>query len=324
MLIDGGKSPRAVLARRRGGPADREEVRLDTGKHFEDLWRGGWRIRVGRASPTRISTASRPRWIYPSVGMLLCNYPDMRLPACVLRRVQPVDLRVLLDGARSGSWVSGQTTLRTPAEGIADLEAIKALGLPRRHAAGYAAERRLRRPDVRRVLGHGGGSRASPSFHVLTERADRRPVRPRPRPTAQFVHDDPARQPGHHRGADLRRGLRAPSRACRVVCVEADAGWAPHWMYRADHAFDRHRNWLTAGELSMAPSEHFREHVYLTFQDDWVAFRMAGEMKYERLMWANDYPAQRRDVAAQPGDAGRAHHASRRARAGTHPARQRR
>ena len=36
----------------------------------------------------------------------------------------------------------------------------------------------------------------------------------------------------------------------RVVCVEADAGWAPHWMYRADHAYDRHRNWLTAGELS--------------------------------------------------------------------------
>ena len=32
----------------------------------------------------------------------------------------------------------------------------------------------------------------------------------------------------------------------QVVCVEADAGWVPHWAYRADHAFDRHRNWLTA------------------------------------------------------------------------------
>jgi uncharacterized protein len=26
----------------------------------------------------------------------------------------------------------------------------------------------------------------------------------------------------------------------KVVCVEADAGWAPHFMYRMDHA-DRHR-----------------------------------------------------------------------------------
>jgi predicted TIM-barrel fold metal-dependent hydrolase len=61
-------------------------------------------------------------------------------------------------------------------------------------------------------------------------------------------------------------------------------------MYRADHAYDRHRNWLTAGELSQAPSEQFREHVYLTFQDDWVAFRVADLMNPERLMWANDFP----------------------------------
>ena len=38
------------------------------------------------------------------------------------------------------------------------------------------------------------------------------------------------------------------------------------------------------------PSEYFREHVYLTFQDDWVAFRMADLMNPERLMWANDFP----------------------------------
>ena len=76
----------------------------------------------------------------------------------------------------------------------------------------------------------------------------------------------------------------------RVVCVEADAGWVPHYMYRADHAYDRHRNWLTAGELSKAPSEYIRENVYLTFQDDWVAFRVAELMNVERLMWANDFP----------------------------------
>jgi len=76
----------------------------------------------------------------------------------------------------------------------------------------------------------------------------------------------------------------------RIVCVEADAGWAPHYMYRMDHAYERHRNWLTAGELSKPPSEHFREHVYLTFQDDLVAFRMADLVNVERLLWANDFP----------------------------------
>ena len=27
----------------------------------------------------------------------------------------------------------------------------------------------------------------------------------------------------------------------RLVCVEADAGWVPHFMYRMDHAYDQHR-----------------------------------------------------------------------------------
>ncbi len=30
----------------------------------------------------------------------------------------------------------------------------------------------------------------------------------------------------------------------KLVCVEADAGWAPHCMYRMDHAYKRHRYWL--------------------------------------------------------------------------------
>jgi uncharacterized protein len=30
--------------------------------------------------------------------------------------------------------------------------------------------------------------------------------------------------------------------------------------------------------------------VYLTFQDDWVAFRTVDLMNERRLMWANDFP----------------------------------
>jgi predicted TIM-barrel fold metal-dependent hydrolase len=77
----------------------------------------------------------------------------------------------------------------------------------------------------------------------------------------------------------------------KIVCVEADAGWVPHYMYRMDHAFKRHRNWLPPGQaLSKMPSEYFRENVYTTFQDDWVAFKTADLMNWHRLMWANDFP----------------------------------
>jgi predicted TIM-barrel fold metal-dependent hydrolase len=42
--------------------------------------------------------------------------------------------------------------------------------------------------------------------------------------------------------------------------------------------------------LTRRPSEYFYDNVYLTFQDDWVAFRNADLMNVERLLWANDFP----------------------------------
>ncbi len=38
------------------------------------------------------------------------------------------------------------------------------------------------------------------------------------------------------------------------------------------------------------PSEYFRENIYVTFQDDWIAFRVVNLLNSERLMWANDFP----------------------------------
>jgi predicted TIM-barrel fold metal-dependent hydrolase len=81
----------------------------------------------------------------------------------------------------------------------------------------------------------------------------------------------------------------------KVVCVEADAGWVPHYMYRMDHAYTRHRNWLPpSGTLTKLPSEYFTNNIYVTFQDDWVAFEMLKLERAagldQRLMWANDFP----------------------------------
>jgi uncharacterized protein len=38
------------------------------------------------------------------------------------------------------------------------------------------------------------------------------------------------------------------------------------------------------------PSEYFREHIYVTFQGDGVAFQMTGMCNARRLMWASDFP----------------------------------
>ena len=54
--------------------------------------------------------------------------------------------------------------------------------------------------------------------------------------------------------------------------------------------------------LSRKPSEYFRENIYMTFQDDRVAFQCIDMLEVDRLMWACDHPALRRHVAALAGD----------------------
>jgi predicted TIM-barrel fold metal-dependent hydrolase len=76
----------------------------------------------------------------------------------------------------------------------------------------------------------------------------------------------------------------------KLVCVEGDAGWLPHFAYRMDHAYNRHRFVDKCRELSRLPSELLFEHVYLTFQDDLIAFRVTDMLNPRRLMWANDFP----------------------------------
>jgi len=85
-------------------------------------------------------------------------------------------------------------------------------------------------------------------------------------------------------------GVFARHPKLKVVCVEADAGWAPHFMYRMDHAYKRHRYWMKGQELPRLPSEYFRDNISLTFQDDYVAFKLADMLAPQQLMWANDFP----------------------------------
>jgi predicted TIM-barrel fold metal-dependent hydrolase len=285
MLIDNGKSlvPFWLVAAA-GRPTD--EVRLDSRKRWEDLWRGGWDPVARLADQYTDGVVAEV--IYPSVGMLLCNYPD-------------VDYQHACFDAYN-RWIAefcatapdrliglGQTAVRTPREAIRDIEEMKALGLRGVMLPGLPPEKDYDDPMYDEMWDAIVDLGLPPSFHILTSRTDS-PISPHVR--GPKLNNFMAIVRGNQDiiGTLIFGAVFERHPDLRVVCVEADAGWAPHWMYRADHGYDRHRNWLTAGELTRRPSEWFAGNVYLTFQDDWVAFRVADLMNVERLMWANDFP----------------------------------
>jgi predicted TIM-barrel fold metal-dependent hydrolase len=257
-----------------------EEITV-TQVRFDELHRGGWDPDARLGDQDRDGIAGEV--IYPTVGMVLCNHRDL-------------DYKKACFDAYN-RWIAGfcathpdrlfgcgQTAMRTPEEGIADLQQIKDLGLRGVMMPGVPGEEDYDSPVYDEFYAAAVDMGLPLSFHILTGRSEQ-PRGPRINGFLSIV-----RQCQDIMGALVFGAVFERHPGLKVVCVEADAGWVPHYLYRMDHAYERHRNWLPSGELTKLPSEHFREHIYVTFQDDWVAFKMTEMINVDRLMWANDFP----------------------------------
>ena len=256
---------------------------------WHELHPGGWDPVARLAEQARDGVAAEV--LYPSVGMLLCNHPDADYKkACFdayngwIAEFQATDPHRLIG--------LGQTTLRSVTEGIADLESMTALGLRGAMLPGVAScHADGDYDDVRwDPFWRAAIDLDLPlSFHILTGGNAQLSLGTFRGPKMNAAMGV-LRASQDIIGTLIFGGVFDRHPDLRVVCVEADAGWAPHWMYRADHAYDRHRNWLPCAPLARRPSEYFRDNVYLTFQDDNVAFQAAHLMNHERLCWASDHP----------------------------------
>ena len=253
------------------------------GADFEQLHRGGWDPEARLADQDRDGVAAEI--IYPSVGMMICNHPDFDYKhACFDAYNRWLSTYC---GAHPERLLGvGQTALRSVEEGIEDFQHIKDAGFHGVMMPGNPAVEDYDSP-VYDPLWEAAVDLGLPlSFHILTGSQDT--LRTRGPKLNAFL--------GIIRGCQdilgtfIFGGVFERHPKLKVVCVEADAGWVPHYMYRMDHAYDRHRNWLTGTELSKPPSEYFRENVYVTFQDDWVAFQVLDLCNPRRIMWANDFP----------------------------------
>ncbi|MDA3039783.1 MAG: amidohydrolase family protein [Actinomycetota bacterium] len=250
---------------------------------FSEIQRSAWDSSERLADQSRDGVSAEV--IYPSVGMVLCNHPDFDYKAAAMAAYNrwisdycSVDTNRLL--------ALGQTAMQSPEAGLADLETMKALGMKGVMMPGNPQVEDYDSPVYDEFWEACIDLDLVPSFHILTNSADNMGRQRGPKMNSflsiiRGVQDV--------MGMFVMGGVFERHPRLKIVCVEADAGWVPHYMYRMDHAYKRHRAWLTA-PIERLPSEYFREHIYLTFQDDFVAFENANQMNWQRLCWANDFP----------------------------------
>ena len=181
-----------------------------------------------------------------------------------------------------------QVSMRTPEDGVAEILRAKEMGFKGVMMPGNPAVEDYDSTVYDKVWAAAVECDMPLSFHTLTGKSDGLAGQTRGPRINGFLSIIRGCQ--DVMGTFIFGGVFDRFPGLKVVCVEADAGWVPHYMYRMDHAYKRHRYWMKAPPLERMPSEYFRDNIYVTFQDDWVAFGMKDMCNVRQLMWANDFP----------------------------------
>ncbi len=224
--------------------------------------------------------------IYPSLGLVLCSHPDVDYRKACFDAYN----RWLLefsDPDRERLVPLPLLALRSPEEGVREVEEAKRQGFKGVLLSGHAVFDDFDQPSYDPIWEACAALGLPVSFHILTTPSDDG-VSPRGHQILQHMVMTRGVQ-------DIVSMLifgavfeRHPD--LRVVCVEVDAGWVPHFKFRMDHAYRTHRHWQRYDALSRLPSEYFDENVYVTFQnDESVRFAIHG-MNAGRILWATDFP----------------------------------
>ena len=259
-----------------------------------DAPQGGWDPKVRIEHQERDGIAAEI--LYPSMGMMICSHPDPDYKEACLGAYNRWLEEYVSENPKRLLGI-GQTSSRSVAGVVKDLEKIKAVGFKGIMLPGYPdTEFDYCDPSYDALWEASIALDMPICFHILTTAHKKK--------AGELFFTQPEKR-GNSRmnafhgiirgvqdilGMFVFDGILERHPKLKVVCTEADAGWVPHFMARMDHAYHRFAGTLKGVELSKLPSEFFKENFYVTFQDDWVAFQMTHLMNPKRLMWANDYP----------------------------------
>jgi len=254
---------------------------------WDDLEPGGWDPRERLVAQDKDGIYAEV--IYPSVGMVLCLHDDIDYKTACFAAYNRWLARFCESNPKRLIGV-GQAALRSVEEGIEELKEIARLGFRGAMIPGEPHLEDYDHPCYDPFWEAAVELGMPVSFHILTSKADdlmtgRKARGPKINSFMQLVRGNQDIM-----GMLCFGGVFERHPELKVVCVEADAGWVPHFTYRMDHAYQRHRFWMETGAIQRLPSEYFYQNIYVTYQDDGAATAYPDDRVLRRVMWANDFP----------------------------------
>lgn len=258
---------------------------------FEEMHPGGWDAKVRLEAQDKDGIAAEV--VFPTIGLLIYGNDDTAYQSACCWAYNRW-LETFCADAPERVFGIGQTALRTVEEGVADLQRMKDMGFKGIMVPGLCAvpgidyDDEYFDPFYRAACELG----MPICFHILTANKDKKSSGQGGYRGAQAINMWSAliRVNQDVVGMFVFGGVFDRHPDLKIVCVEADAGWVPHYVYRANGMYEKHRWWQKTKALDRTPKDYFDDNIYFTFQDDQVAFDSVDKMNPQRLMWANDFP----------------------------------
>ncbi len=255
---------------------------------FEGLRRGGYDAKSRLIDMDQDGIAAEI--IYASVGMVLCTHPDPLYKDAAMQAYNRW-LQTFCADAPNRLFGLAMTAVLSVDSAIEDFRRAREMGFVGMMMPGEPVHGDYDRPEYDALWECAGDLGLPICFHILTAK-----------------EGDLATVFAGGRGHKLNGGMkiiraiqdimgmmvlggvfeRHPK--LKLVTAEGDAGWMPHYMHRMDHAVFREAEDGIIRGLSKLPSGYIKSNVFMTFQDDYMAWRNAEHMNYKQLLWANDYP----------------------------------
>ena len=221
-------------------------------------------------------------------------YPSMALP---MFGIPDTDLQYAVFGAYN-DWIAefaafdprrmlgiGMVCLDTIDRAVAELERIAKLGLRGAMIAVDPGKPNYGSARYDKVWAAASALQLPLSMHILTRREGAGYHR-LPFLMTWMGHTHPVQL---SIAAMLVSGVFHRFPELKVVSVENDIGWIPHYLYKLEDAFEQFR-YLLGYDLPESPIDYFHRNVWFTFQDDPIGVQHLDKIGTHQVMWGSDYP----------------------------------